>query len=306
MIRPIFIAFAVLSLFAGCSGKSSQNLVENPYLERARDLSLDGMAAMQRERWSAAERAFSRALLAAQLSDDAALVRLSWYNLGVVRSAMNQMDAATEAFRRSMALAERQGDPVMRVRAGLALALMQVRHQKEVDTISVPDISLPADVHLQRGRLAQLLGDPKLADKSYHFAIAKSTNTAGGLKITADAYMGLALLYHRAGDDAAARKDLDKALSIAREIGTPRLIAHALLLSGSITDSPLQKKDQFERALSIYTAMEDLRGQRETLEFLQQVAVVEGDREELERIRLRIESLSSTAVVTPQAGGEGR
>ncbi|HKI62400.1 MAG TPA: tetratricopeptide repeat protein [Mariprofundaceae bacterium] len=304
MTRLICAILVLLPLFAACSGKSA-NLVENPYLERARNLSADGMAAMQRERWSAAERAFLRALQAAQLSDDTALVRLSWYNLGVVRTAMDHVDSAAEAFRRSMELAERQGDPVMRVRAGLALSLMQVRHQKEVDPVSVPDIALPADVHLQRGRLAQLQGDTRQADKSYHLAIAKSVNTSGGLKISADAYMGLALLYHQAGDDVTAKIDLDKALSISRHVGAPRLIAHALLLGGSIADSPLQKKDQFERALAIYTAMEDLRGQRETLESLQQVAVVEDDQQALERIRLRLQNLSQKSVTTIPPAGDG-
>jgi len=293
------MALMLLSLFSSCGGKSGQHAADNPYLERARAFSADGMAAMQRERWSAAEKAFSRALLAAQLSDDTALVRLSWYNLGVVRAAMDKEDTATEAFRRSITLSERQGDPVMRVRAGLALALMQVRHQREVDIVRIPDGALPADVQLQRARLAQLQGDQSLADKAYHLAIAKSGHSTSGLGISADAYMGLALLNHQAGDDKAARKDVGKALAICRDIGAPRLTAHALLLSGSIAESPMQQKDQFERALAIYTAMDDLRGQREALERLRQLAEAENDQVALERIRLRLENFPAATLSMP-------
>ncbi|MDX8408390.1 MAG: tetratricopeptide repeat protein, partial [Mariprofundaceae bacterium] len=199
----------MLLLLASCGGKQTHGVVDNPYLDRAHDFSVDGMASMQRERWSAAERAFSRALLAAQLSDDTRLVRLSWYNLGVVRSAMHHADEAEEAFRRCIELSRRQGDDVMRIRASLALALMQVQLKRTPATIEVRDSGLPADIYLQSGRLAQLQGRPEAADKAYHSAIAKSRRDAQGLKIRADAYMGLALLQHQAGNDAGAKKNVD-------------------------------------------------------------------------------------------------
>ncbi len=286
-------ALLMLILLASCGGKQTHGVVDNPYLDRAHDFSMDGMASMQRERWSAAERAFSRALLAAQLSDDTRLVRQSWYNLGVVRSAMHHVDEAGEAFRRCIELSGRQGDDVMRIRAGLALALMQIQMNRAPASIEVPDSGLPADIYLQSGRLAQLQGRTDAAEKAYHSAISKSSRDNQGLKIRADAYMGLALLQHQAGDDAGAKKNVDKALEYCRSIGAPLLTAHALLLRANISKDSIEKKDLLERALAIYTALKDTHGQRETLEGLQKLAENEGDNQTLERIRLRLDGLGA-------------
>ncbi len=291
MIQLRCVLVLLVMLLAACGGKQNHGAVENPYLEKAHAFSADGMAAMRRERWNAAERGFSRALLAAQLADNAVLVRLSWYNLGVVRSAMQHAEEAEDAFRRCITLSRRQGDDAMRIRAGLALALMQMRLEREVDQVDVRGSGLPADIYLQSGRLAQLQGRADAADKAYHSAIAKSRRSANGLRIRADAHMGLALLQQQSGDAGGARKSVDKALAICREIGAPRLTAHALFLSAGLSQSAMEQKDQYERALTIYTALDDMRGQRETLERLQSLAEDEGDSHALERIRLRLHGL---------------
>lgn len=300
MMRVILATIVASAMLISCGGNGGKKTVENPYLERAHGFSADGMEAMRRERWSSAERAFSRALLAAQLSDDTGLVRLSWYNLGVVRSAMGHLETAEEAFRRCMSLAKRQGDEVMRVRSQLALALMRVRHHQKAGAVVVANMSLPADVHLQRARLAQLQGDSETADQAYHSAITKSGQSANGLRMKADALMGLAILQHDAGNDEQARKFVEQALEICREIGAPRLTAHALFLSGRIAVSVDSQRDYFERALAIYTALNDMRGQREALEQLQKLAETSGDSQYLERIQLRLQGLAlKTSALLP-------
>jgi len=198
-----------------------------------------------------------------------------------------------------MILSDRQGDAVMRVRAGLALALMQVRHQQQVEVVDMPRESLPADVYLQQARLAQLQGDMETAEHAYRTTISKSGKHAAGLRMQADAYMGLAILQYKSGNHERAKVQVEKALAICREIGAPHLTAHALLLSGKIAATAEVGRDYFERALTIYTALNDVRGQRETLEALQQLAAAAGDEAGLARIRLRLQALPKAELSMP-------
>ncbi len=286
-------------LLAGCGGGGRQE-VGNPYLERAHDFSSDGMAYMQRERWQAAERAFGRALRAAQLADDAALVRLAWYNLGVVRAAMDKWQEAEEAYARSMQLAARHEDEVMRARAALALAMLRLRHQQPPGKVEIPSsVALPADVLLQRARLAQLTGDVTGAESFYRGVAAASRRDHAGLRMKADAYMGLALIHRDAGDRERARDEVARALSICRQIGAPRLAAHALLLSGSLVEDIVRQRDYLERALTIYTALGDIAGQRESLQHLEAVAARQQDKQGLRKFRMRLQAMPSSALTVP-------
>jgi len=287
----------LLLALAACSGSHAPQ-PENLYREKARDFTADGMAAMQRERWQAAERAFSRSLRAAQLADDEALVRLSWYNIGIVREAMGRPEAE-EAYRRAAELAARQRDEIMHLRATLALRLMHARKGEAAAAIALPKKSLPTDIYLQHARLSQLVGDTEAAERSYHLAIARARKTSAGMRMRANAHMGLALLHAKTGDRAQARRDADQALEICHQIGAPRVAAHALLLKAELEPAPLSRRDYLERALAIYTAVEDHQGQRQALERLIALAESQGDEQAARRSRMMLESLSAGLSLPP-------
>lgn len=72
----------VLLMLVACGGSGQKFAVENPYAERMKELSRNGVLAMQRERWSVAEKLFDRALQAAQLAHDSDLVARAGITLG--------------------------------------------------------------------------------------------------------------------------------------------------------------------------------------------------------------------------------
>ena len=294
----------LLALFlAACAGSSSSKPppIENPYAERARDFINGGMIAMQDERWATAEREFSQALISAQLADDIRLIGQCWYNLGSVYVALEKRDQAEEAFDRTIELARQHNDQVLATRARLAIALMRLRVGEKTDDPGIDAIlsgSWPADIYLQAARIAHLRQQPEQARHAYGEALQGKGKTRSALKMKAEAHMGLALLARQADDMAEAHQQADRALAICHEIGAARLTAHTLLLKGQLP-APTgndQRQYQLERALDIYTALDDRAGQINSLRQLHRLAKEHGDNGLQQRIELRLKEFDAKLV----------
>jgi len=265
-----------VSMLGSCGGKSSHKTPEpeNPYILQANTHIHNGLAAMQKERWQSAESSFARALVSSQLADDINLVSRSWYNLAVIRSALNNNTGAEEAYGRVLELADRHRDSLMQMRAQIALALIQEREGHLPETFDIQQLpaslfqagNWPADIRLQAARLAQRLQHSALAQQAYLTITQTKGSDRNLLKMKAEAHMGLALLARSESRFEQAWAEAEKALGYCRVVGAPRLTAHALLLQGQLgIANARERKDRLERALSIYVALEDTAGQKQTL-----------------------------------------
>ncbi|MDX8402624.1 MAG: hypothetical protein R8K47_08335 [Mariprofundaceae bacterium] len=286
------VLLAALTL-AGCGGGKAAH-VENPYVQRGHDFFADGLEAMRRERWVAAERAFSRALLAAQLADDPAMVRRAWYDLGMARRAAGHRQEAAEALARAAVLARRQGDATMAMRARLALALLPGSGAGEGRASLLTDIergSWPPDIELMAARWLQRGGVMDRARQHYLNARRRAGKDATGLRMKAQSSLGLALLAREAGDGREALRETARALEWCRQVGAPRVTAHALLLRGELSERRQDRIDALERALAIYDALGDRRGQARAVRALLAEAEQAGDAIQAARLRLRLSAL---------------
>lgn len=239
LLCALLLAAPLLS----CGGGQSRPLPpENPYMVRTKAFTGGGMMALQQERWAAAEREFSQALLAAQLADHTGLINQSWYNIGVARAAMGKRMEAESAYRRAMELASRYADHELAMRARLAITLLQLRAREPAGHFSMPELfgrgDWPADIYLQAARIAQLRKQPEDAEKAYVAVLARKEKTRDVLKMKAEAHMGLALLARDAGHTERAYQQTGHALAVCHRIGAARLTAHALLLRGSCHRRP--------------------------------------------------------------------
>ena len=298
--NALVIAAATLLLLS-CAATTGSKTAElsNPYILQAENHTSNGMAAMQQERWDAAIRSFSRALTAAQLADDSALITRSWYNLAAAQSNAKQHTQAEASYAQVMELAQRHHDQVMQLRGRLALHLMQQRLGRLPETFSLQQLPAslfskqqwPADLHLQAARLAQRLGETAEAEDAYQLVIKRNRNTPSEFKMAAEAHMGLALLARDRGENQTAINQAEQALSYCRQIGAARLTAHALLLQGELAQKPVEKWDRVERALDIYIALDDKTGQKKALTLLSQQANEAGDEKGAEQLLLRLTDL---------------
>lgn len=291
-------------LLLSCGGSASKpGPVENPYTVRAKIFINGGMEALQQERWAAAEREFSQALLAAQLADNAGLINQSWYNIGVARAAMGKQQSAEAAYRRAIELANRHADHALSMRSRLAITLLRLQMNEPAALFPMQELfereDWPADIYLQAARIAQLQHQPEQAEQAYSAVLARQGTTRDALKMKAEAHMGLALLARDAGDTDRAHRQADEALAICHRIGTARLTAHALLFKGKLSP-PAGEADrrqyQLERALDIYSVLQDINGQRQSLKQLQKLAEAAGDKELMQRIQLRLQELDDKLV----------
>ncbi len=285
MIR-LPVAILILLLLAGCGGGSSgKTVVENPYAEKMKELSRNGVAAMQRERWTIAEKSFDRALQAAQLSNDPALIARAWYNLGMLHVSSGALKRGESALEMSMAVANQHGHSVSLMRSRVALALL---HQKRGESAWQPESlpsSMPIDLHLSAARLAQLQGRYGVARQEYRFVLNSGSDDRSGMLYRAEAHMGLALIAEEQQDHQTAKKEAASVLKMSREIGAPRLAAHALYLTAMLTQEISAKSDSLKDALAIYRALMDLQGQSDTLHQLMHLAEQGGDAAEQGRLQ---------------------
>jgi len=299
-LNLLIIAAASLLLLSCASATSSKPVeLNNPYIVSAENHTGNGMASMQKERWDAAIHSFSRALTAAQLADEPALITGSWYNLAAAQSRAGLTAKAENAYTQAIALSHRHGDQTMQLRSTLALRLMQQRQSRLPEGFSLQQLPAslfskqqwPADLHLQAARLAHRLGERSMANAAYQLVTRSKIKSRNGLKIKAEAHMGLALLARDSGESQSAIRESEQTLSYCRQIGAPRLTAHALLLQAELVQQSGEKQDKLERAVAIYSAMGDAAGQKKALQLLLRESESAGLKELSEQLRLRLSDL---------------
>ncbi|MES0371093.1 MAG: hypothetical protein ABUK11_02340 [Mariprofundaceae bacterium] len=285
------IALAILLLLAGCGSSGQKNVVDNPYAERMKELSRNGVAAMQRERWLVAEKLLDRALQAAQLANSPILIGQAWYNLGTLHISSGSDKKGEDALKRAISVAEQHQQQVTLMRAKIALARL---HQKQGKGAWQPDVlaaSMPIDIHLALARLAHLQKRYDVAQHEYRLVSGSKNSDRASMLYKTEAHMGLALIAEQFQDHGTARQEARRVLDLSRKIGTPRLAAHALLLSAKLEGNKAAKKDYLEDALPIYEALKDERGQKDVLFRLKKLAEEQNDSTEVEAIQEKLQLL---------------
>ena len=290
MIRWITFLSVTLML-AACGGSGQKNIVENPYAERMKELSRNGVVAMQRERWLPAQNLFERALEAAQLANDPVLVAQAWYNLGSLYLSSGSDEKGEVALHQAAEVAEQHQLEKVLLRTKIAQALID---QKRGDNSWQPDTissSMPLDIHLSFARLAQLQGRYEASRRAYDFVLSKRGEDRISLLYKINAHMGIALVAEQQNKHADALQEVKMVLDMSREIGAPRLAAHALMLEAKLVGDELTQEDALEDALVIYQALGDRRGQKEALAQLIPIEERKGDVSQVETMRNQLQAL---------------
>jgi len=248
-----------------------------------------GIAAMQGERWDYARNVFARALKAAQLTDDPRLVAKQWYNLGAAHVATGDRQEGLRDFHAAQVIAERAGDSVMTIRIRLARALLPGQANTwQPDALSA---KYPVDIHLAAARLAQKQKRYHVAKQEYHVVLKKRGTSRMGLLYRAQAHLGLAMLAREEQGVARAKQEVEASLGLLRQVGSPRLTAYALLFYGGLEIPANDSRQSLQRALVIYQALEDVRGQRVCLIALTKIENHVGDAKSAKAYQQRLESL---------------
>jgi tetratricopeptide (TPR) repeat protein len=282
---------AILLMFSGCGGGGQKFVPENPYAERMKELSRNGVSAMQRERWDVAEKLFERALQAAQLANDPNLITRAWYNLAMSYVSSGDDQKGEEVLKRASSVAGQHHFDTARMRAEVALALLYQRQGKEAWKPDVVASSYPEDIHLSAARLAQLQERYDVALREYKFVLRKRDSSRSIMLYKVEAHMGMALLAEQQNDHKTAKKETENVLKKSREIGAPRLAAHALLLSAKMDENEASKQDSLQDALAIYQVLKDTRGQKDVLAQLMMIAGIKGDAVQVEALRKQLLAL---------------
>jgi len=291
MIRWAMLLASVLML-ASCGGSGQKNIVDNPYAERMKELSRNGVVAMQRERWLPAQNLFDRALQAAQLANDPVLIAQAWYNLGSLHLSSGSDDKGEAALRQAAEVAGEHRLEVILLRTQIALALIDqkrgINNSWKPDTISA---SMPLDIHLSFARLAQLQGRYEVSLRAYDFVLNRRDTDRTSLLYKINAHMGIALVAEQQKKYTDALQEVEKVLALSREVGAPRLAAHALMLKAKLVESDSAQEDSLEDALAIYQVLEDRRGQKNALIQLIPIEERQGNVSQVEVMRLQLQAL---------------
>jgi tetratricopeptide (TPR) repeat protein len=297
-MKQLIVLVALLMLLAACGSSGQKNIIENPYAERMKELSSNGVAAMQRERWLVAERLFERAVQAAQLANDPDLVASAWYNLGMLHVSAGDDQKGEAVLKRAFSVAEQHQLEVSKMRAKVALALLLQRQGRQAWQPDALGSGYPADIHLIAARLSQLQQRYDVARQEYEFVLRKKEVNRTTMLYKIEAHMGLALLAEEQQDHETAKKEAALVSKMSRDIGAPRLAAHALLLSAKLTQDEARRRDSLQDALAIYTALQDLQGQSDALHQLMHLADHRGDHIELERLQGELDRVGERMVDT--------
>ncbi len=302
-VQLMLVLMLIMTMTSCGGGHHKPVTIENPYASRAQGFINNGKTAMQQEHWQAAEQSFSRALMAAQLADNTPLISQSWYNTGMAHAAMGHYLKAKHAYSRTIRLAEQHKYDVIEMRARLALTLLNLHSNMPVSDMALNELfskrKWPVDIYLQVARIAQLQKQPVQAKYAYNAVLNFRDEGKVALKMKAEAHMGLALLAKSSGEWIKAHDQADKTLAICHRIGAARLTAHALLLKGQLpgdSDTYDVRRDQLVRALDIYLVLEDIRGQKQSLIHLGNLAAAAEDKQAVERIQLRLKALDDKLV----------
>ena len=283
--------FLVIFTLSACGGASHKEVVENPYAERMKELSRNGVIAMQRERWLPAQNLFERALEAAQLANDPVLIAQAWYNLGSLHLSSGSDDKGAVALHQAAEVAEKHQLETILLRTKIAQALID---QKRGENSWQPDTinsSVPLDIHLSFARLALLQGRYEVSLRAYDFVLSKRDTDRISLLYKINAHMGIALVAEKQKKHADALHEVKKVLEMSRQVGAPRLAAHALMLEAKLVENELTQESALEGALVIYQALGDRRGQKEALVQLIPIEERKGDVSEVETMRNQLQAL---------------
>ncbi len=277
MMRALLLVLSMsLSvLLSACGGehKKSAPVVENIYMQHAKDFTHVGVEAMQQERWASAQHAFERALQMSKLANTPAKITAAWYNLAMAYKAKGQGDRAELALQKVLMLAQLHALLAHEKRAELQLALLHIGQGKAVENMQPLPADLPADVYLMAAKLAYLQHQLEQAEKAYMQAIEVSGQERSGLSIQAKALMGLSLLAREKGDAWDAQEQALKVLQLCQQVGAPRLSADAsLLLAGLESEVSVQERlDYAERARDIYLILQDKVGELKAQNILKEL-----------------------------------
>lgn len=278
-------------LLTACGGRTQAPVIENPYVIQMEELTDNGVVAMRRERWTAAEHSFTRALQAAQLAADPALIAHAWYNLAMAYAAQGRLEEADGALQQAEAQATRHHLPVELARARLNRALLAERGGRKGWRPESFSRHMPVDIHMAAARLADLQGRYATAKDEYRLVLALAGKGSAAMRYRAEAHLGLALLALQQKDQKEALAQSDQSLSLCRQVGAPRLAAHALMLRADLVSAPAEREDSLERARNIYHVLGDTDGERKALTALLAMAVKAGNPAAEKELRAALSAL---------------
>jgi tetratricopeptide (TPR) repeat protein len=174
------------------------------------------------------------------------------------------------------------------------LLLMQTGNKPDHEKIWQPDVfadEYPVDVHLAAARLAQKQNRRHVAKQEYELVLKKSSKFRPGLLYRGQAHLGLAMLARAEQDKQRAIQQVKASIVLLREVGSPRLLAHALLFYGQLDADIDDRRNALQRALVIYQQMEDGRGERDCLMTLVQVETQVGNTQAVRTYQSRLNKL---------------
>jgi len=258
-VKAVFGALIVsLLLMSGCAGHHVQQemQISNPYIEKAIRLNHSGVMMLAKRHPVRAGGMFRAAIKSATLADDAHWMALSWYNFGRAQAEFNDNKGARKAYGKVVQLAETAGDRVNEMRARLALALLGGEKRRDDERVlAAVDKSFPVDVQLAAGQLAAKFRLQKSSRQAFEQVLLLAGQNRTGLLYAARARLGLAGLDIAANDMDAAAGQINRALVLLHQAGSPELLKQALQLAARIQTDVRKKQRLMQRIDDISQAM---------------------------------------------------
>jgi len=181
------------------------------------------------------------------------------------------------------------------MRTRVALAILHQKQGRQAWQAEQLGSNMPLDLHLSVARLAQLQKRYEVSQSEYAYVLHKGGDDRNTQLYVVDAHMGLALLQAELGQTAAAISEIAEVLKMSREIGAPRQAAHANLLAAKLSEDEGAQLHSLRDALAIYEALDDSRGQKDTLNMLISIAENQGDSGMVELYRQKLDRVTVPA-----------